>query len=139
MKAPAPAADGQDCSTATGDLLCPLYVDPRHTTARDQRPLRVTPKSARAYSRSADKAAQYDGVSMLRSRLDVPVTVWRTPSAATWPRSYLRTSMLNAAGPYSRRGRHLSAARRRQRVELRRATGRDSSGCAVALHDLFRI
>jgi hypothetical protein len=47
---------------------------------------------------------------MLLRRLDVPVIVWRTPSAAT-TRSYLRTSILELRRPLSRRGRHLSAAR----------------------------
>ena len=42
-----------DSSTSTEDLLFPLYVDPRHSIARDQRPLRVRPKSARDYPQSA--------------------------------------------------------------------------------------
>ena len=33
-----------------------LYVDPRHSIVRDQRPLRVRPKSTRHYSQSAAKA-----------------------------------------------------------------------------------
>ena len=36
----------QKCAASIKVLLCPLYVDPRHSIARDQRPLRVRPESA---------------------------------------------------------------------------------------------
>jgi hypothetical protein len=38
-------------------------------------------------------------MSMLLRRLDVPVTVWRTPSAVTSPARILRTSMLELRRP----------------------------------------
>jgi hypothetical protein len=54
------------CDVRCRDPLCPLDVDPRHSIARNQRPIRVRPKSTRDYSRSA--ATMMSAPKQLRSR-----------------------------------------------------------------------
>jgi hypothetical protein len=79
------------------------------------------------YSRSAMGLLSTMVMSMLLRRLDVPVTVWRTPSAVTSPARILRTSMLELRRPVLSSWRRLSAARPGTVIELRRAGGRSQS------------
>jgi hypothetical protein len=120
-------------------------TDPRHSIARDQRPLRVTPKSARDIPWSADGAAQHDGgfagstplsrfvesaVRCATGRLRLGWNfrslnnVWRTPSAATRPLLHLD------AGTKTTRVRVVGVICLRRD---RRQRGRSSQGQGVIL------
>ena len=57
------------------DPQCPVHVDPRHSIARDQRPLRIRPKSARDIPGRPMGPLSTMAMSMLLRRLDATITV----------------------------------------------------------------
>jgi hypothetical protein len=104
-------------------LLCLLHVDPRHSIAGDQRPLRVRPKSAQDIPGRPMGSLSTMAMSMLLRRLDATITVhefrssfrdWAAETGVEFSvaeqclahaigsnvtRSYLRTSMLERRRP----------------------------------------
>jgi hypothetical protein len=78
-------------------LLRPLPVNPRNSIARDQRPLRVKPKSARTIPRRLIRPLSTMAMSMLFRRLDVPSPFCARHRQQRDP--LLRTSMLELRRP----------------------------------------